>query len=218
MKAEVVPNRHGLPRLQLRIYEWLRRAPAAVERLVVSSGGSTVLNLSSDEVLELGMEETAARVHGQCEAIAADNEHETAFHAAWYSGNEVVIVLPFKAGSGRRSTEQFDGSAVSLITQMQQNQHRMLVWMTDSTGTVMRAQNEVIEQQRLYIERLRLRDQEVQKREEDLRAEEIAALEAQGAEAEDARLERVLGIAMAVLENVGKLRASPAPPPFDRRH
>ena len=217
MRAEVIPNRHGLPRLQLMIYEWLRRAPANVERLIVSSGGATVLSLTAEEVVELGKEETASRLYGQCEAIAAHNEHETAFQATWYSGNDVVILLPFKAGSGQRSTQQYDGSAVSLVTQMQHNQHLMLSWMTDSMGTVLKAQTAVIEQQRLYIERLSLREVEVQRKEEEIRSEEIAALEAMGAEENEARLERMLNLAVLIAERFGVVpEASPVPP--DRRH
>ena len=218
MKAEVVPNRHGLPRLQLVIYEWLRRTPANVERLVVSSSGSPVLNLSADEVLELGMEETAARIHGQCEAIATHNEHQTAFQATWYSGNDVAIVLPFHAGSGVRSTQQYDGSAVSLISQMQTHQHRLLLWSTDTMGTMLKAQNHVIERQNQHIERLMQRDLEVQQRQDELRAEEIAALEASTTGGDDGRMERILSLMMMVAERAGVLPAAPPPPPLERRH
>lgn len=175
MKAEVVPSRQGIPHIQARIYEWLRRTPAHAERLQVLATGmpdTIVLDITADEVIGLGMEVAAERIYGVCEAVAIDNERETRFCVDWFVGRDVAMHLPFKLGRNLRDGNGFDGSTVSILAQNQGHLQQVLKIACESLQRQAQINNVLVKQLHEQNERLIAHDLRVQQREVDLQERE----------------------------------------------
>lgn len=217
MKTEVVPNRQGIPHIQSRVYEWLRRTPEHVERLQVLATGmpdTVVLDINADEVFNMGIENAAERVYSVCEAVAMDNERETRFVADWFVGRDVAMHLPFKLGKNLRDPNGFDGSTVSILAQNQGHLQQVLKIACDSLQRQAQINNVLVKQLHEQNERLIAHDLRVQQREVELQERDREREEAPVMPPEDL-IEKGLQIALAYAPLLG-LQIPQLPPPAKR--
>ena len=147
--AEVMRVGAGVPRVQLRLVDWLNRTPGNAERLVIEAPDQVILDLDVVEALQRGPERLAEQIYLSASEVAHARDRETQFSCTWYKSDaqgEPAIALHtlIRLGSNHRDGDHYDGSAVSIISQLQAHQERMLNTFMGAIASITGGQSNVI--------------------------------------------------------------------------
>lgn len=178
----------AIPRVQANLGDWLRRTPGNAERLVVETHEQTILDMEVVDALQRGPDLLAEQIYRSSLDVAHTNERETKFSCTWFrtgpNGEPVVAIhTSFRLGSNVRDGDHFDGTAVSIISQLQAHQEKLIDMVVRAVGPITEHHASAMESMRsaylkseqraealaaqLEVLRAQLADGEEEEREED---------------------------------------------------